>query len=89
MAESLPTAGDAGSLAGEAAGDEIDGLDPGSDVAYVSVNRDSWEPLLEDSRTELILLAKPAMLEPGQMEAVGEQADPVEQSSYRHAASPS
>jgi len=76
--ESLASAGHGDSLAGESSGDEVDGLGVGGDVSDVVVNRDSWKPKLEEPSSERVDLAQPSVLEPCEVESVGEESTSIE-----------
>jgi hypothetical protein len=85
MPEPGPPSGDRRSLAGESSRHKVNWPDPSPvEVSDVAVDGDPWEPLREDSSSEVVKLAEPAMLEPGEMEAVGEESDPIEEASDRH-----
>lgn len=78
MAEARSSSGDGNSLAGEASGDDSDGLDVVGDGSDVRVNRHPWESSLEQLSSEGVDLAEPAVLESGEVEPVGEESAPIE-----------
>jgi hypothetical protein len=72
----------ADALAGEASGDNVNRLSgSGSDRSHVVKDGHSGPTLLEDRSPPGVALAEPAVLKPGEMEAEGEQPDPIEDAS--------
>jgi hypothetical protein len=82
VAESLTLAGRRGALAGEAAGDDIDGSSGScSDDSDIVEDGDSGEALGEDFAAPGVDLAEPGVTETGEVEAEGEQAGAVEKTA--------
>jgi hypothetical protein len=78
------SAGDRRALAGEAPGDDVDaGNSVSSDESYVGDDGDAGEAKLEEAAAEGVDLAQPGVLQPGSVQAVGEQAAAVEESADR------
>lgn len=82
VAESLTLACGRRALAGEAAGDDIDGSSTScSDCSDIVEDGDAREAEFEDRSSPGVGLAEPGMLEAGEVQAVGEQSAAVELSS--------
>jgi hypothetical protein len=80
MSETSPLPGARSPLTREAAGDTIDGSEiVGADGTDVIVNRDPWEPALEDSAAVLVTLDEPSMPMPGLGEPEIKEPGPGEQ----------
>lgn len=85
MVEPVLLAGGADALAGEASGDELDSLGRSSaNCPDVIEDGHPGPTLLEDAAPPRVDLAEPGVLDAGEVQAVGEQADSVEESTGDH-----
>jgi hypothetical protein len=88
VVEAVALAGGTGAFAGEAAGDDVDSLSPSVNCSDVVEDGDAGPPLSEDAAAPRVDLAEPSVLQAGEVQPVGEQADPVELSSDREHVTP-
>jgi hypothetical protein len=86
MSESLALAGPRDSLAGEPAGDDVDSGSVRPNCSDVGIDADA-KASLEELASEGDDLAEPPMLEPGEVESVGQESAAVKESSNRHTCS--
>lgn len=83
MIEPVELACRARALAGESAGDDVDSNSVNSDGSDVVVASDSGPPLGEQITSPRVDFAEPFVLKSGEVQAVGEEAAPVEESADR------
>ena len=81
MSETLTLSGARGALAREAAGDDVDRLGSSVNCSDVRVHGHSGESHPEQLLSELVDLAEPAVLEPGEVESVGQESAAIEESA--------
>lgn len=78
MLEPIALPGRRGSLAREPAGDDVDSGSPSVNCSDVVEDVDAGEPEPEDLSTPRVDLAQPGVAQSREVQAVGEQPDPVE-----------
>jgi hypothetical protein len=84
MVEPVPFPSGRGSLAGEPAGDEVDGVAAIPDVSNIAMDSCPGPPLGEEVAPELVGLAEPGVVDPGEVEAVVEEAGAREDGATDH-----